>query len=272
MRQPVLEPAWPESWRTSYDFDRSEVFGEERRSGHAVAYDRRRRMALAAVQGVAPVGARVLDVAAAQGNFTLALAEAGYCVTWNDLREDLVGYVKLKHEHGDIEFLPGNIYDLDPEAPFDLMLMTEIIEHVAHPDRFLIRAADLVRPGGHIVLTTPNGQYWRNRLPRFSDCEDPSQFESIQFKPDADGHIFLLHADELQSLAAAAGLEVTALTLFTNSLTAGHVKLRSVLRILPPPLTHAVEELTTSSSPGRFRRRVNTQMAATLRRPARPRQ
>jgi 2-polyprenyl-6-hydroxyphenyl methylase/3-demethylubiquinone-9 3-methyltransferase len=258
---------WPESWRKSYDFDRMEVFGAEPRSGHTVAYDRRRQMALAAVQEVAPAGARVLDVAAAQGNFTLALAETGYCVTWNDLREDLVGYVQLKHEHGDVDFMPGNIYDIETGATFDLVLMTEIIEHVAHPDRFLARAATLVRPGGHIVLTTPNGQYWRSKLPRFSDCEDPSQFESIQFKPDADGHIFLLHPDELRSLAASAGLEVADLTVFTNSLTAGHVKLRSLLRILPPSLTDSLEELTTSSCPGRFQRRVNTQMAATLRRP-----
>ena len=263
----MLQPTWPESWRTSYDFDLVEVFGAEPRSGHAVAYERRRHMALAAVQAVAPAGARVLDVAAAQGNFTLALAEAGYRVTWNDLRDDLVGYVKLKHQHGDIEFLPGNVFDIDMDATFDLVLMTEIIEHVAHPDRFLARVAHLVRPGGHIVLTTPNGQYWRNKLPRFSDCDDPSQFESVQFKPDADGHIFLLHADELRSLAASAGLEVIDLTVFTNSLTAGHVKLAPLLQVLPPWLTDAVEGLTASLSPGTLRLRANAHTAATLRRP-----
>ena len=33
-------------------------------------------------------GSRIIDIAAAQGNFSLHLAEAGYRVTWNDLRDD----------------------------------------------------------------------------------------------------------------------------------------------------------------------------------------
>lgn len=43
-----------------------------------------------------------------------------------------------------------------------VVLMTEIIEHVAHPDEFLTRIASLVRPGGWVIITTPNGGYWRN--------------------------------------------------------------------------------------------------------------
>ena len=37
--------------------------------------------------------------------------------------------------------------------------ITEVIEHVAHPDRLLQQAAALVRPGGYVVMTTPNGRF-----------------------------------------------------------------------------------------------------------------
>ncbi len=85
------------------------------------------------VRRSAPPGARILDVAAAQGNFTLTLAEPGYEVTWNDLRHELAEYVRLKHEHGVVHYLPGEIFGLDASEPFDVVLATEIVEHVAHP-------------------------------------------------------------------------------------------------------------------------------------------
>jgi 2-polyprenyl-3-methyl-5-hydroxy-6-metoxy-1,4-benzoquinol methylase len=65
----------------------------------------------------------ILDVAAAQGNYTVALAELGYDVTWNDIREDLAGYVRLKLEHGRIDFAPGNVFELSFPAPFDGLLI-----------------------------------------------------------------------------------------------------------------------------------------------------
>jgi 2-polyprenyl-6-hydroxyphenyl methylase/3-demethylubiquinone-9 3-methyltransferase len=227
------EPDWPQSWKESYLYDQSEIYGKISDHGYAYAYDNRRRETLRLLTEVLSPGARVLDVAAAQGNFSLALAEVGFDVTWNDLRAELADYVRLKHERGKIEFAAGNAFELAFPALFDAVLITEIIEHVAHPDDFLIRAAALVRLGGYIVMTTPNGGYFKNRLPKFSECADPSVFESVQFKPNSDGHIFLLHVDEIEPLAQRAGLVVEKIALFTNPLTAGHVKTEVLLKILP---------------------------------------
>ena len=207
MKRVYIQPTWPDSWKYSYPYDLEEVYGEITNRGYAYAYDARRQQALRLLTEVLVPGARILDIAAAQGNFTLALAEMGYMVTWNDLREDLADYVRLKLEHGDVSFAAGNAFELDFPSPFDAVLITEIIEHVAHPDEFLTKTAELVKPGGYIVLTTPNGAYLRNKLPKFSECPDPSIYEEIQFKPNSDGHIFLLHPDEIQPLAARSGLE-----------------------------------------------------------------
>jgi len=224
MRRVHAEATWPESWKLSYAYDLEEVYGEITHRGYAAAYRERRRHTLNLIAEVLPPGSRILDIAAAQGNFSIALAEMGYRVTWNDLRAELADYVRLKHERGDLAFAPGNAFDLAFEQPFDSVLATEIIEHVAHPDRFLVNVAALVRPGGHIVLTTPNGAYFRNRLPKFSDCPDPGVFEAGQFKPNADGHIFLLYPDELRDMSVRAGLELERLLLFTNPLTIGKSK------------------------------------------------
>lgn len=244
MRRVTPEAAWPDSWKLSYAFDLEEVYGEVTSRGYAYAYATRRRKTLELLCDVLPPGSRVLDVAAAQGNFSLALAEMGYRVTWNDLRGELADYARLKHEHGDIRYAPGDAFEIDFGSAFDGVLITEVIEHVAHPDAFLARVALLVRPGGWIVMTTPNGAYFRNTLPKFSTCSDPSVYEAIQFKPDADGHIFLLHPGEIEPLAAQAGLEVDAMALFTNPLTSGHMKSESLLRVLPRSTVEGAERVS----------------------------
>ncbi|MEI8340183.1 MAG: methyltransferase domain-containing protein [Verrucomicrobiota bacterium] len=264
MKKPELNPAWPESWRASYPYDLEEVFGQVTSQGYARAYANRRKQTLELVASVVPGSGKILDVAAAQGNFTLTLAELGYQVTWNDLRADLEGYVRLKWEKGDVQFAPGNVFEIDLKPEFDAVLITEIIEHVAHPDQFLKKIGDLVLPGGHVVMTTPNGGYFLNRLPRFSDCHDPGQFESIQFQPNSDGHIFLLHEDEIHSLARKAGFEVLELRLFSNPLTCGHLKTEQLLRILPASWVDRIER-GTGRLPAAFQRKIHAAMAVLLR-------
>src|ERR1700689_1174311 len=88
----------PESWKLSFHYDEMELFGIKPRSGYARAYAERRRRTLDLVRKYAPPPARVIDIAGAQGNFSLTLAEAGYQVTWNDLRGELAAYVEKKRE------------------------------------------------------------------------------------------------------------------------------------------------------------------------------
>jgi 2-polyprenyl-6-hydroxyphenyl methylase/3-demethylubiquinone-9 3-methyltransferase len=265
IKRPQFQPDWPENWKGSFHHDVNSVWPGGSDLGYRRAYHNRVARAIEAVLKTTAPGARVLDVAAGQGNLSIVLAALGYRVSWNDLREDLVGYVRLKTDRTDIEFLPGNLFDLPPArvGRFDAIVATEIIEHVAHPDAFLKGLAGLLMPGGVIVLTSPNGKYFRNRLPRFSDCADPAQYEAVQFRPDADGHIFLLHPDEWVSLADRAGLRVMKLEFFTNPLTNGHFKTRYLLPLLPAGLVTAAERLTQHLGPA-LRALVHLQTLAVL--------
>lgn len=266
MKRLIFDANWPDSWKSSFPYDLVEVFGEisDRDRGYAYAYAKRRKYTLELVRSVAAPGARVLDVAAAQGNFSLGLAERGYEVTWNDLRTDLADYVRLKYEHGKLHFAPGNVLDLKCE-PFDVVLITEVIEHVAHPDQFLCQIAQLVKPGGYVIMTTPNGGYFLNNLPKFSECKDASRYEAVQFQPNSDGHIFLLHEEELAPLARQAGLEVDTVRIFTNALTNGHLKTEQLLRRLPWKVVQSLEHWT-EALPRRVVRKLHTAMAVLLHR------
>jgi 2-polyprenyl-3-methyl-5-hydroxy-6-metoxy-1,4-benzoquinol methylase len=133
-------------------------------------------------------------------------------------------------------------------------------------DEFLRTIAQMLKPGGHIVLTTPNGGYFKNTLPKFSDCPDPSQYEIMQFKPNSDGHIFLLHLDEIEQLTYQAGLVVKETRLVTNPLTNGHVKLHHLLKLLPKSWVETCEKLTCSL-PLTVKRKLHTTTVALLTHP-----
>lgn len=235
MRKPVYSDTWPQLWKEAHAFNAMELWGDRKNLGYTYAYENRRTRIIDAVCELLPKGALILDVAAAHGNFTLPLAEKGYHVIWNDIRADMEGYVRLKYESGQVDYIAGNCFDLTEKyaEKFDAIIATEIIEHVAHPDQFLKGLAKLLKPGGFIMLSTPNGKWMMNTLPRFSDCTNPEIFESQQFKPDADGHIFLLHPDELEALATQASLRIHRFELINTLLVSGNRHVAKLLRVIP---------------------------------------
>ena len=85
MKRICPSPEWPESWRTSYKYDLLEIYNEKSSLGYAYAYERRFNTTLGLIESALPFGSSIIDIAAAQGNFSLALAERGYKVLWNDL-------------------------------------------------------------------------------------------------------------------------------------------------------------------------------------------
>jgi SAM-dependent methyltransferase len=69
-----------------------------------------------------------------------------------------------------IDFRLGQLEAVDlPDNSFDAIYCSNLIEHVAHPLDFIVRLKALLRPGGKVVIVTPNhrsidryvfGRYW----------------------------------------------------------------------------------------------------------------
>lgn len=168
---------------------------------------------------------RVLEVAAGDGALSACLAARGIEVVVNDLRTEVLESAIANFQTMDrIAVLPGNLFDLDPDATgrFDLIIATEVVEHVAHTDEFLRHLARFLTPDGRIFLTTPNGSYFRNSLPTHSTIDDFAALESEQFKPDSDGHLFLITPRELIAIAHSAGLHPLEIDLLAIPFITGH--------------------------------------------------
>jgi 2-polyprenyl-3-methyl-5-hydroxy-6-metoxy-1,4-benzoquinol methylase len=180
---------------------------------------------------------RVLEVAAGDAALSACLQQTGCDVVANDLRYDnLESSVAHFRNRDQIGLLAGNVFDLDPVTTgrFDLVVACEIVEHVAHVTDLLKLLRSFLLPGGRILLTTPNGAYFRNKLPTYSEINDFKELETRQFKPDSDGHLFLITPDEMCQLAQEAGLEVERKLLWGTPFISGDSGFRFLAR-LPLP-------------------------------------
>jgi 2-polyprenyl-3-methyl-5-hydroxy-6-metoxy-1,4-benzoquinol methylase len=228
-----------------YEHDRRELHNPNPRDFMGLMYRHRLATVIRTIVRRAR-GVRVLDVGCAQGNFTLALAERGYHVVAVDLRHSFLQYLRMKHERGSARCINASLDGLPfRRASFDVVLLGEVIEHVANPERLLDDAASLLREGGILVLTTPNGDRLHTGLPNLSAIRDRAALERRQFEPDADGHLFLLTRDELLDAVRTTGLRMVSHEFFSSPWVTGRLRFRHVATALPLGARHALDYCLT---------------------------
>lgn len=105
---------------------------------------------------------RVLDIGCATGYFGEILKKQGKYVVGVDVSQKAINIAKRKLDKA---------YALDLEQenlpklkPFDLILLSEVIEHLFTPELTFQKLLKLLKPKGYILISTPNFLYWGNRL------------------------------------------------------------------------------------------------------------
>ena len=106
-------------------------------------------------------GKSVLDIGCQYGLFSFYLLEKGARVTAVDISERWVEKCSeeaaAKHPDKDVRFLVADAQDLPFEdGSFDVVVCTEVIEHVDFPGKVIGEIYRVLAPNGVLVLGTPN--------------------------------------------------------------------------------------------------------------------
>jgi 2-polyprenyl-3-methyl-5-hydroxy-6-metoxy-1,4-benzoquinol methylase len=243
MKPPVFDPGWPEDIRALYDHDMQEMWDPSICLNVWNLYHAEIDMYLALA---GPVPLKILDIGCAQGTLALLLAERGHQVTAVDIRPQFLEYARSRYEHGDVTFLQGNALEDDLGSGYDLVFANQIIEHLVYPVELCTRLSGMARPGGRLVMTTPNGHYVRNKLPSFADLGDPRDWEHMQFSADGDGHFFAFRLDELEDVFVQAGLRQVRCMPFESLVISGHMKFRHLHPFVPYPALKFMDRMLTA--------------------------
>lgn len=107
----------------------------------------------------------LLDVGCAFGTFMGLAASRGWSVQGVEISSYSSHYAREKRG---LDVFTGDLLNAPVrESRFDLVTMWDVLEHVIEPRKTLKRAAAVLKPGGHLMLTTDN---YRSLLSFMSDA------------------------------------------------------------------------------------------------------
>ena len=115
-------------------------------------------------------GGRLVDVGIGTGLFLHLAREAGFAPLGVEISPACAA--RARAEFG-VDVHVGDFESFEPVGPVDAVAMSDVLEHVADPRRFLAHAAAILRPGGALFVAVPccrstlfRGAEMLSRVPR----------------------------------------------------------------------------------------------------------
>lgn len=144
---------------------------------------------------------RVLDLGCGNGSLSYVIAQNGYEVV--GIEESDSGFKFACLSFPNCQFIQASIYDLPYSQlanSFDIVISSEVIEHLFYPRELLRTAKKCLKPNGRLILTTPYHGYLKNLSLALSNKLD-NHFTSLR-----DGaHIKFFSVKTLTTLLESEG-------------------------------------------------------------------
>ncbi|HYX14989.1 MAG TPA: methyltransferase domain-containing protein [Nostoc sp.] len=108
---------------------------------------------------------RILDIGCCNGSLSNLIAHQGYEVV--GVEESESGIKLANQTFPNCRFIEGTIYNLpyaELGGKFDIVIATEVIEHLFAPKELVRNAKQCLNPNGRLILTTPYHGYLKNLM------------------------------------------------------------------------------------------------------------
>ncbi|HEY2963950.1 MAG TPA: methyltransferase domain-containing protein [Pyrinomonadaceae bacterium] len=141
----------------------------------------------------------ICDLGCGNGHITGRLAALGYEVTGVDA--SVSGLRIARRAYPQAKFIEGRIEsELDGLGKFDLVISSDVIEHLYRPSDLLEAAHALLKPNGHVLIGTPYHGYLKNLALAITGKMD-AHFSALH----DGGHIKFFSVDSLSQLMRGHG-------------------------------------------------------------------
>ena len=108
---------------------------------------------------------KILEVGCFLGRYCDYFASQGHIPTGVDISPEVIDEGKKLFPELDLRCTDGKALNEEfEENSFDVVVASEVIEHVLHPDAFLRSIRSVLKPGGKLLLTTQNSNAIHYRL------------------------------------------------------------------------------------------------------------
>ena len=110
----------------------------------------------------------ILDVGCGAGILAAELKMLGHVVDGIDISANAI---ERSRPHVRAGYCFDIVHDSWPkeleQKKFDVIIISEVIEHLFEPQALLEKAKFLLKKGGYLIVTTPNVLFWKNRFKMF---------------------------------------------------------------------------------------------------------
>lgn len=102
---------------------------------------------------------KILEVGSGLGYLTYAIKTAGFNISGLEISKTAVKIAAEKY--GDFYICEDLFeYSKKNEKTYDIVLLTEVIEHVEDITSFISALSNLIKPAGQLIITTPNKSFY----------------------------------------------------------------------------------------------------------------